>query len=307
MKCPHCGKELNNSAVFCRYCGSKIEAAEEPHKDFTAKAAVEQEIASTASASAKKMDYGIFENARFIGIVIAIVAGIIIGVAIWNYKTADSTKIRGDWVVFGTYGTTENMYSELSFEWGRSVSLTSANYDDWDDGTYTIDEDGKTVNISAGNREFTYKFASDGTLILKEIDDDGEGTGEVGVYINMSEASEEQKEEYYSVSALTDEESVHDYLLGKWEEVEDKNDNYDSYQVSSHFFQYTIDEDDDGHIRYNLPRPGEAGEDFQWEGGNLITIGDEEIPAFLFLPRGYDRMTIYCYEDGECYDMERAY
>lgn len=84
MKCLHCGKEINNNTVFCRYCGSKLKTEEEPHKDFTAKAALEQE-AVTAIEKQEEKGYGIFESARAIGIVTAIEAGIIIVIAGWNY------------------------------------------------------------------------------------------------------------------------------------------------------------------------------------------------------------------------------
>ena len=32
MKCPNCGKEIANDSVFCEFCGTKLERADQPIK-----------------------------------------------------------------------------------------------------------------------------------------------------------------------------------------------------------------------------------------------------------------------------------
>lgn len=268
-----------------------------------------EETSKIVISKAVKEEKGIFENRWVIGGSIAIIVGIVLTAAIWSYKAADSTQILGDWVVMSNYGATENMYSELTFKRGGFVSMTSVNYDDWDEGEYSLSDnsgsDCLSIETSYGERGFLYEFMDDGTLVLMEQGDDGIETGEIGVYINMSKSSEEEKEDYYYISELTDEESLHDYLFGKWEEVQDKDDDLPSGNPC--YFQYTMDAEDDEHIRYNLPQPEREGEGFRWGEDNLIELGDDEQPAFLFMPRTYDSMIVYCYGESNYYDMKRVY
>ena len=221
-----------------------------------------------------------------------------------------------------------------------TVSKDEVNVEGYD-GTYILNKDSQmlSLNVSIANKSFYYELEYN-LLYLKDSND---ANSEVGIYLNLSKASEEEVYEYSFGKSVAEENRLEEYLIGKWKctgkgrKGRDLSGEYGS--STDYYIEFT--EDDEGrHVRYNLPVPHREEDDsgydirdenkltlgseklnaFQFtpkseedDSGydirdeNKLTLGSEKLNAFQFTPKSEEEMAVYCYDNDSYYDFEREY
>ena len=85
MKCPNCGKDLDEKAKFCDSCGSKIDVVESPKEEIKN----EEVVNKTKAQSTKKNP-----KALVFGIVGVILAAVVVGIALLALNKSSKADIK---------------------------------------------------------------------------------------------------------------------------------------------------------------------------------------------------------------------
>ncbi len=343
MFCDKCGKEIPDGANFCRYCGSTVEADEiisesestgdikEPKvseqtkvsesaadaeanvcdEDTADKADSEEDVDEDKTANvgdkvSAELKRKKERNSSILTVIIfvLVIGAIVIG-AILIAKVGFTNQFKGTWSLMSGNYTCEDeenissMPSSIEISGGGKVSV------DGYSGEYDLDKDAGTITFSAGPYSYSYNYIVENDILCLLSYGSEDGTGDVGIYLNYADATDEHKEYYdYAVSAYSDID-LYDFLNGKWNDeenvcfppeefFEDKEDTRALMDyVSAHNFSLYKSDDGQYHISYNFSFPKQ--EDGFNIDGNLIYMG-ENLKALRIIPISDNEAYFYCYE-----------
>mgnify|MGYP004466731593 CR=1 FL=1 len=332
MFCDKCGKEIPDSANFCRYCGSTVEANEiisesestgdikEPKvseqtevsesaasaeanvcdEDTSDKADSEEDVDEDKTANSEDELSAEFQGwqkkflAKLALVGIAVIIVIVIGTVIIG-RVSFTSQFKGTWsLMSGNYTCEyeENIsrmpsYIEIS-GWGNKVTV------DGYSGEYDLDENSETITFITGTYNYCYNYIVEDDILYLLGYGSEEGTGDVGIYLNYADASDEHKEYYdYAVNTYSDID-LYEFLEGDWNAV---NDGYE------HFKMYDGD-DSRTWISYSLAVPENDGDHYEIDG-NLIKVDGGELNAFRVIPISNDAAYFFCYADSSMYELKR--
>ena len=345
MFCDKCGKEIPDGVKFCRYCGSTVEADEsisesESTGDIKEPKVSEQTKVSESAADAeanvcdeytadkadseedvdedKTANVGDKVSAEFQGwqkkflakpvlVVIAVSIVIVIGTVIIG-RVSFTNQFKGTWSLMSGNYTCEDeenissMPSSIEISGGGKVSV------DGYSGEYDLDMSSETITISAGPYYRVYNYILENDMLYLLSADSETGTGDVGIYLNYEDATDEHQEYYdYAISSY-DDIDLYEYLDGKWIDEDGPgiegvyNEDGSAAEYFSKFSLYYDEELPGTRISYGLPAPEHASEYFERDG-NLIKIG--ELNAFRVIPISNDAAYFFCYADSSMYELKR--
>ncbi len=335
MFCDKCGKEIPDSANFCRYCGNSIEADEIIGKSEStgfleetisaeqtqfidsaagSKESVCDEAAVDKAASGAGIDDGKAVNSgdksnekynnirkktleRIDYICIACFAALIFFVigVIVIGKVNFTNQFKGTWSLMSGNYTCEDEENISSMPSYIEISGGGKASVDGYSGEYELDRDSETITLTAGPYCYSYDYIVEDSMLYLLSYGSEDGTGDAGIYLNYADATDEQQEYYDYAASVYSDIDLYEFLKGDWNEV---NDGYE------HFKMY--DKDGSGTwINYSLAVP-ENDEEYYEIDGNLIKLGGEKINAFRVIPVSSDAAYFFCYADSSIYELQRS-
>lgn len=268
MICEKCGREIDERASYCKYCGQKQ---------------------SQRNSDAVKKDLnpenntGNFKLKVLIPVFILIVIAMLAFVAA-QYSEKDKGDFRGEWFIMS--GNTSGNVEAINFYDEENVIA-----DDFS-GTYVVDEDFEmvTMDFDIGIGLTCDYFFSHGFLLLKSPE-----TDEVAVYINLDKTSQKEFDEYCYAQEEYEQCRPKEYLLGRWGRADELSEPYSN--------DFEVTEDDDGYsMSWDaniLPaKESDIEDDEGFDIGSDFLITVDGLNAYQVIPVADDKAYFYCYQNN---------